>query len=206
MCQPSLIGAKYLSSGIKRIDTIRLRRAIEQGVVVTNANDAQIGSKLPETPALVDKETKAKHVISGRHGEISSSQANPSSLIEKTIKPSAQTCVNPKSMLSSMESMRNSRIITVEGSKLCPDKPAKKKTKLSTLNISKYGASVIIPMFQFFSVRKCFGCDFECFDVSKCRNIGGSKVSSNNASRKTCGNFKEPSEVCCFRTGSQPTL
>ncbi|KAM1154348.1 hypothetical protein ACFX19_037349 [Malus domestica] len=66
MCQPSLIGAKYLSSGIKRIDTMRLRRAIEQGVVVTNANDAQIGSKLPETPALVDKETKAKHVISGR--------------------------------------------------------------------------------------------------------------------------------------------
>ncbi|KAM1245478.1 hypothetical protein ACFX15_036041 [Malus domestica] len=174
MCQPSSIGAKYLSSGIKRIDTMRLRRAIEQGVVVTNANDAQIGSKLPETPELVDKETKAKHVISGRHVEISSSQANPSSLIEKTIKPSAQTCVNPKSMLSSMESMRNSRIITVEGSKLCPDKPAKKKTKLSTLNISM--------------------------------NIDGSKVSSNNASRKTCGNFKEPSEVCCFRTGSQPTL
>ncbi|KAM1796786.1 hypothetical protein PS2_036478 [Malus domestica] len=65
MCQPSSIGAKYLSSGIKRIDTMRLRRAIEQGVVVTNANDAQIGSKLPETPELVDKETKAKHVISG---------------------------------------------------------------------------------------------------------------------------------------------
>ncbi|CAN6683353.1 unnamed protein product [Malus baccata var. baccata] len=205
MCQPSLIGAKYLSSGIKRIDTMRLRPAIEQGAV-TNANDAQIGSKLPETPALVDKETKAKHVISGRedinsdsvprkaklvgnsrlsekeaterepalgsgtrkglhdlrHVEISSSQANTSSSIEKTIKPSAQTRVNPKSMLSSLESMRNSKIITVEGSKLCPDKPAKKTTKLSTLNISK--------------------------------NIGGSKVSSN-ASRKTCGNFKEPSKV-----------
>ncbi|XP_068321748.1 uncharacterized protein [Pyrus communis] len=180
MCQPSLIGATYLSCGTKGIDTMRLHRAIEQGVV-TNANDAQIGSKLPETPALVDKETKAKHVISGRedfnsdsvprtakpvgnsrlsekevterepvlgsgtrkslhdlrHVEISSSQANPFSLIEKTIKPSAQTCVNPKSMLSSLESMRNSKIITVEGSKLCPDKPAKKKTKLSTLNISK---------------------------------------------------------------------
>ncbi|XP_009340401.2 uncharacterized protein LOC103932467 [Pyrus x bretschneideri] len=70
--------------------------------------------------------------------------------------------VNPKSMLSSLESVRNSKIITMEGSKLCPDKPTKKKTKLSTLNISK--------------------------------NIGGSKVSSN-ASRKTCGNFKEPSKV-----------
>ncbi|CAN6546423.1 unnamed protein product [Malus baccata var. baccata] len=52
MCQPSLIGAKYLSSGIKRIDTMRLRPAIEQGAV-TNANDAQIGSKLPETPAVL---------------------------------------------------------------------------------------------------------------------------------------------------------
>ncbi|KAM1571680.1 hypothetical protein ACFX13_037426 [Malus domestica] len=40
-------------------------------------------------------------------------------------------------MLSSLESMRNSKIITAEGSKLCPDKPAQKKTHLTTLNISK---------------------------------------------------------------------
>ncbi|KAM2512713.1 hypothetical protein PS1_036956 [Malus domestica] len=63
MCQPSLIGAKSLSSGFNGIDTMRLRPAIEERVV-TNAHGAQIGSKLPDTPLLVDKETKAKHVIS----------------------------------------------------------------------------------------------------------------------------------------------
>ncbi|XP_048438260.1 uncharacterized protein At4g18490 [Pyrus x bretschneideri] len=62
MCQPSLIGAKSLSSGSNGIDTMHL---CPEERVVTNAHDAQIGSKLPDTPVLVDKETKAKHVISG---------------------------------------------------------------------------------------------------------------------------------------------
>ncbi|RXH99117.1 hypothetical protein DVH24_011442 [Malus domestica] len=93
-------------------------------------------------------------------------------------------------MLSSLESMRNSKIITAEGSKLCPDKPALKKTHLTTLNISKCGASVIIPILQFFSVQKCFHCDFECYDVSKCRNIGGSKVSSNASLRSPQQNME----------------
>ncbi|XP_048447269.1 uncharacterized protein At4g18490-like isoform X1 [Pyrus x bretschneideri] len=204
MCQPSLIGAKPLSSGVKRIDTMRLRPAIEG--VATNAHGAQIGSNLPDTPVLVDKEMKAKHVISGREGlnsdvvpnraklvvnprpsdkeiteretvlgsglrksfhdlrhvEISSCQANPSSTIEKTTKPSTQTCVNPKFMLSSLESMRNTKIITAEGSKLFPDKPAKKKTDLSTLNISK--------------------------------NIGGSKVSLNATPHKEVKSLSSPEQ------------
>ncbi|CAN6689708.1 unnamed protein product [Malus baccata var. baccata] len=204
MCQPSLIGAKPLSSGIKRIDTMRLRPAIEG--VATNVHGAQIGSNLPDTPVLVDKEMKAKHVISGREGlnsdavpnraklvanprpsdkeiteretvlgsglrkslhdlrhvEISSCQANPSSTIEKTIKPSTQTCVNPKFMLSSLESMRNTKIITAEGSKLFPDKPSKKKTDLSTLNISK--------------------------------NIGGSKVSLNATQHKEVKSLSSPEQ------------
>ncbi|KAB2637359.1 hypothetical protein D8674_027893 [Pyrus ussuriensis x Pyrus communis] len=165
MCQPSLIGAKYLSSGTKGIDTMRLRYAIEQGEDF-NSDSVPRKAKLVGDSRLSEKEVTEREPVLGsgtrkslhdlRHVEISGSQANPSSLIEKTIKPS---------------SVRNSKIITMEGSKLCPDKPTKKKTKLSTLNISKYGASVIIPL-----------------------NIGGSKVSSN-ASRKTCGNFKEPSKV-----------
>ncbi|KAM2297358.1 hypothetical protein ACFX1S_036928 [Malus domestica] len=51
MCQPSLIGAKSLSSGFNGIDTMRLRPAIEERVV-TNAHGAQIGSKLPDTPLV----------------------------------------------------------------------------------------------------------------------------------------------------------
>ncbi|VVA36076.1 PREDICTED: At4g18490 [Prunus dulcis] len=195
LCQPSLKGAKSLSSGIKRIGSMHLHPAIEQGVGGI-ANDAQIGSKLIAAPVLVDRETKVKHVIPGRedfnsagvlnkaklvgssllcnkevterepvlgsgqrkslndlrHAEISSSQASPSSSSEKTSEPSAQTCVNSKFMLSSLESMRNTKIITAEGNKLFTDKTAKKKTELSTLNISK--------------------------------NIGGKKVSFNAASQK----------------------
>lgn len=119
-----------------------------------------------------------------RHVEISSSQASPSSSSEKTSNPSTQTCVNSKFMLSSLESMRNTKIITAEGNKLFTDKPAKKKTELSTLNISKYDAGVIIPLLQLFPLQKCFHCHFECFDISKCRNIGGNKVSFNAASQK----------------------
>ncbi|XP_016648156.1 PREDICTED: uncharacterized protein At4g18490 [Prunus mume] len=195
LCQPSLKGAKSLSSGIKRIGSMHLHPAIEQGVG-SIATDAQIGSKLLAAPIIVDRETQVKHVIPGRedfnsagvpnkgklvgnsllcnkevterepvlgtgqrkslndlrHVEISSSQASPSSSSEKTSKPSTQTCVNSKFMLSSLESMRNTKIITAEGNKLFTDKPAKKKTELSTLNISK--------------------------------NIGGNKVSFNAASQK----------------------
>ncbi|XP_070663267.1 uncharacterized protein At4g18490-like isoform X2 [Malus domestica] len=170
MCQPSLIGAKPLSSGIKRIDTMRLRPAIEgEGL---NSDAVPNRAKLVANPRPSDKEITERETVLGsglrkslhdlRHVEISSCQANPSSTIEKTIKPSTQTCVNPKFMLSSLESMRNTKIITAEGSKLFPDKPSKKKTDLSTLNISK--------------------------------NIGGSKVSLNATPHKELKSLSSPEQ------------
>lgn len=65
--------------------------------------------------------------------------------------PSSQS-VNPKLMLPSAEPMRNSKIITAEGNKLCPDKPAQKKTDISTWKISKYDAFIIDSLFQLLSI------------------------------------------------------
>ncbi|ONI10622.1 hypothetical protein PRUPE_4G057700 [Prunus persica] len=161
LCQPSLKGAKSLSSGIKRIGIMHPHPAIEQGEDFNSAGVPN-KAKLVGNSLLCNKEVTEREPVLGsgqrkslndlRHVEISSSQASPSSSSEKTSKPSTQTCVNSKFMLSSLESMRNTKIITAEGNKLFTDKPAKKKTELSTLNISK--------------------------------KIGGNKVSFNAASQK----------------------
>ena len=55
-------------------------------------------------------------------------------------------------MLPSVDPMRNSKIITAEGNKLCPDKPAQKNTDFSTWKISTYDAFIIDSIFQLLSI------------------------------------------------------
>ncbi|KAK9937281.1 hypothetical protein M0R45_014082 [Rubus argutus] len=164
-------------SKISRLETknwYQAATAIEKEVSV-NAYDAQHGSKLLIAPVLIDKETKVSPVIPGREGSDSygseqikylkdlSIQESPSSSTEKPRIPSRQS-VNPKLMLLSAEPMRNSKIITAGGNKLCPDKqPAQKKTDISTWKISRYDAFIIDSLFQ---------------------NIGGNKSSLNDAPQK----------------------
>ncbi|KAK9925443.1 hypothetical protein M0R45_033767 [Rubus argutus] len=99
------------------------------------------GTKLVGNSQLCDKEVTEREPVV-RSEQINffkdlSIQESPSSSTEKPRMPRSQR-VYPKLMLLSAEPMRNSKIITAGGNRLCPDKqPAQKKTDISTWKISK---------------------------------------------------------------------
>lgn len=99
------------------------------------------GTKLVGNSQLCDKEVTEREPVVGseqiKNLKDLSIQESPSSSTEKPRISSSQS-VNPKLMLLSAEPMRNSKIITAGGNKLCPDKqPAQKKTDISTWKISR---------------------------------------------------------------------
>jgi hypothetical protein len=73
---------------------------------------------------------------------------NLSSLTEKTTGCSAQTHVNPKLMLSSIESLRNSEIIPAERNKLCLIKAGKKAPDLSSMRTARHDANITLNPLQ----------------------------------------------------------
>ncbi|KAF3451380.1 hypothetical protein FNV43_RR07475 [Rhamnella rubrinervis] len=81
-------------------------------------------------PVILGSEQKVKN-----HSPLSLEDSSFSSS-EKS-NTSNQRCVNPKLLVSRVESVRNSNILSVEGSKLCPVKAGMMKTDLSTWKISK---------------------------------------------------------------------
>ncbi|XP_059438915.1 uncharacterized protein At4g18490 [Corylus avellana] len=99
------------------------------------------GSKLIENSQSRDKEvTKGELVLLGSERNVKYHQT--SSLTEKTTGCSAQTRVNPKLMLLSIESLRNSEIIPAERNKLCLINAGKKTPDLSSMRTARtIGAS-----------------------------------------------------------------
>nr|XP_011465021.1 PREDICTED: uncharacterized protein At4g18490 isoform X1 [Fragaria vesca subsp. vesca] len=167
--QSSLIGANSLSSGNNKVGSMYLSPAIEKRVTV-NANDAQHGSKLLTTRVLVDKETKVRPAIPGRESSDSDGKANETKLVgdpqqcdkevtetepfvgseqRQNIKDlriqvsSSSSTDKTRIMLPSVEPLRNSKIITAEVKKHCPDKTAQKKSDISSWNIGGNKHSLI---------------------------------------------------------------
>jgi hypothetical protein len=82
---------------------------------------------------------------------------NISSLTGKTTECGAQTRVNPKLVLTSMESLRNSKIISAERNKLCSIKAGKRTPGLSSMKNSRYDAHIGVNHLQSLpSTRKYF--------------------------------------------------
>lgn len=85
-------------------------------------------------------------------------------------------------MLPSVEPLRNSKIITAEVKKHCPDKTAQKKSDISAWKISKYDAFIIVSVFQL--LCRNFLIVILNFNDIYIRNIGGNKHSLIAASQK----------------------
>ncbi|XP_062028285.1 uncharacterized protein At4g18490-like isoform X2 [Rosa rugosa] len=137
--QPPLIGAKSLLSGNNKIGSMYLNPVIEKGED-SDSEGVPNGTKLVGSPQLCDKEVTEREPVVGSEQRKNLKdlrvQVSPSSSTEKTSKPSSQS-VKPNIMLPSVQPLRNSKIITSEGNKRCPDKPAQKKTNMSSWIFSK---------------------------------------------------------------------
>nr|XP_023907347.1 uncharacterized protein At4g18490-like [Quercus suber] len=154
--QPS--GTKFPSIGSKRVGAMHLSPSSEK-VEDLNATDTQtgsennvknhskireginsdnvpIGSKLIENLQPHDKEVKkSEFVLLGSEKNIKDHHSL--SLIGKTTECGAQTSMNSKLVLSSMESLRHLKNISAERNKLCSIKAGKRTPDLSSIKTSR---------------------------------------------------------------------
>ncbi|KAK7841049.1 uncharacterized protein CFP56_015988 [Quercus suber] len=149
--QPS--GTKFPSIGSKRVGAIHLSPSSEkckqcfmpsndrlfdifcnrEGL---NANDTQTGSKLVHTTISVARElTKDRPLLLGSENNVKN--LSKISLTGKTTECGAQTSVNSKIVLSSMESLRHLKNISAERNKLCSIKAGKRTPDLSSIKTSR---------------------------------------------------------------------
>ncbi|XP_024168983.1 uncharacterized protein At4g18490 isoform X1 [Rosa chinensis] len=132
-------GSKLLTTPVLFDKETKVRPVIA-GREDSDSEGVPKGSKLVGSPQLCDKEVTEREPVVGSEQRKNLKdlriQLSPSSSTEKTSKPSSQS-VKPNIMLPSVQPLRNSKIITSEGNKRCPDKPAQKKTNMSSWIFSK---------------------------------------------------------------------
>ncbi|KAM3700464.1 hypothetical protein ACJW31_05G100300 [Castanea mollissima] len=131
--QPS--GTKFSSIGSKRVGTMHLSPSSEKGEGI-NSDNVPIGSRLIENLHPHDKEgKKGEFVLLGSENNVK--DHHTLSLTGKTTECGAQTSMNSKLVLSSMESLRNLKNISAERNKLCSTKAGKRTPDLSSIKTSR---------------------------------------------------------------------
>ncbi|KAL5839414.1 hypothetical protein ACOSQ4_012022 [Xanthoceras sorbifolium] len=106
-----------------------------------NVDDVQNGSKVVGNSRSQEKEATTGKLIQIRSEKSSAFQVNPSSSSEKIANSSTQESGNPKFVISSMQSIRSLKNLSVEGHKI-----GKRTPELSSLkNLRTVGANRDIP-------------------------------------------------------------
>ncbi|KAG7959088.1 hypothetical protein I3843_10G055200 [Carya illinoinensis] len=128
-------GTKFPTFGRKRVGAMHLCPIGEKREGLNSDSIPNVG-KLIENSQPHDKEvTEGEPVLIGSEKNIK--DHHTLSLTEKTTECSVPARVNPKLVVSSMESLRNSKIISAERNKVCPIKAGKKMPDLSHMKTSR---------------------------------------------------------------------